>query len=206
MFGLARVERGEAAPIALMMMRRLLSRLRWILVILAVLSAAMWIRSAFRADLYGWDRSDGHHVIVSYRGGVDFMRIWCVPEGERYACGYMTGDAKEVHGGRPLGSILVPLRYYRTPSDSRGTPPRMVETTCIPYWFLTLATLIWPAAFFARKMFHRRVLHARSLAGLCLICGYDVRASRDRCPECGTELAQAGKRVCAKQPAGPEPR
>ncbi len=59
-------------------------------------------------------------------------------------------------------------------------------------WRMTLA--IWPAPLvFALAMtliigrpLHRR--RKRKKLGLCVKCGYDLRGSEDRCPECGTEF------------------
>jgi hypothetical protein len=52
----------------------------------------------------------------------------------------------------------------------------------IPYWFLFLATLALPAVVIVQ----RRRRSTRTSRSLCLQCGYDLRASPDRCPECGT--------------------
>jgi hypothetical protein len=51
----------------------------------------------------------------------------------------------------------------------------------LPLWQIAVVTGA-PALFLAAK--HRR-RHRRRRMGLCVRCGYDLRATRQQCPECG---------------------
>lgn len=50
----------------------------------------------------------------------------------------------------------------------------------VPCWALFLLTAAFPIGRVVRHARHRR----RDQRGLCSSCGYDLRASPDRCPEC----------------------
>jgi hypothetical protein len=84
------------------------------------------------------------------------------------------------------------FKFQNTPDARRFSVDRHVwEVTC-PNWFFILLLSVPPALWF----FQYRQRRARALIGHCVKCGYDLRASPTKCPECGTP---------AKKPDQPEP-
>ena len=59
-------------------------------------------------------------------------------------------------------------------------------------WLTLLSTLAYAACgvIFIVGTFRARRAIRRSRKGLCPACGYDIRAASDRCPECGSVLAE----------------
>jgi hypothetical protein len=71
-------------------------------------------------------------------------------------------------------------------ADPFGTPDAYAEVGVqTPLIVAALAFLpaLWCAGVFRRRRRHRQ--------GYCSICGYDLRASAGRCPECGTPVTPA---------------
>lgn len=56
----------------------------------------------------------------------------------------------------------------------------------IAYWGLLLVASLMPATSFIVTTARLRRLKRRLSQIQCTICGYDLRATQDRCPECGT--------------------
>jgi hypothetical protein len=70
----------------------------------------------------------------------------------------------------------------------QGTQPGNIRgktDLVVPYWFLTALTLT-PAALRLRAAIRRTRRTCPRQRTLCPNCGYDCRATPDRCPECGT--------------------
>lgn len=57
----------------------------------------------------------------------------------------------------------------------------------VPAWFAVLSLSLLPALW-VRRHRRRRIDAARKVNGCCRTCGYDLRVSPRRCPECGTAV------------------
>ena len=71
------------------------------------------------------------------------------------------------------------------PVGHTADPNCRIRLLLVPYWFITAAAAVPPALWAARRWRQ----HRRSILGMCLSCGYDLRATAGRCPECGKAAA-----------------
>jgi hypothetical protein len=58
----------------------------------------------------------------------------------------------------------------------------------LPWWYFLLLGLATPLERLGRWLWSGRRSDRRRRAGLCVCCGYALRASTDRCPECGSPV------------------
>jgi hypothetical protein len=58
-----------------------------------------------------------------------------------------------------------------------------------PLWIVALVAGAWPLTSIVVLFRRRRRLRRLARAGHCWRCGYDLRATPDRCPECGAVAA-----------------
>ena len=128
-------------------------------------------------------------AIISSRGGITWAEAryvplsvssqtlgrWIFTDGRTI---YVTESARQITLLRRLGFVFHKIEPAIPPPARLTWVPTSVIT--IPYWL--------PALVFGPAPLVHLLRRARSWlrrAGLCRHCGYDLRASRERCPECG---------------------
>jgi hypothetical protein len=80
---------------------------------------------------------------------------------------------------------LEALRKMRAASMTGwGKMPPITPATSsgVPHWLVAAFLAVPPGARAVRRWWARR---RAALRGMCRCCGYDLRATPDRCPECG---------------------
>jgi hypothetical protein len=142
----------------------------------------LWVRSYSHQD--GLAVRVGGHCVVgaeSDEGGLQFFSITNLPEYPGVT-GWQWWDQAArgiriqsgAHGGFGAASVTQPWDEWDTP-ETREVHFRAVIVP--PYAFL-LATAILP-------MWWSLARRRRKNPGTCSHCGYDLRATPERCPECG---------------------
>jgi hypothetical protein len=167
---------------------------------LLVLMLVMWVRSYWRYDMIGWNRiwMDAgvdeleHFRLDSGRGGIGLQWVrqsstdrslpgdglfWWTPDtGDEILYpfqGPWQGWAKRLGFEHHAGTGTGPSSFWKSHLS-----------VVFPYWVPALLFGVLPIVWIRATRRRRR----RERIGLCAKCGYDLRASRDRCPECGTAI------------------
>jgi len=142
--------------------------------LVCVAAAVLWVRSYWVVDRYGFSPL---HSVATDRGSLVFCRI------------------------DPDLNLMVERGYHRdpAPNPTSGWNPRQAARRTWNLFvahgedfpgFKMVVIELWPPVLLTGMVFtlwlRREVaLRRRAFAGRCSRCGYDLRATPNRCPECG---------------------
>ena len=177
--------------------------------LLCVATAVLWVRSYWRWDEVAVGRqfpipksvsnpSKADERSVTWASGSRFGRCYLLrmQNDFRYlsVIGYPRYWASIQRFGDEAGAdepYLSDNEFEFRPKTSAGHAGFSLESNrqfadhyfsiMVPHWFLAMIFGVGPVAWLAGAYTN----HTRLVRNLCPFCGYDLRATPDRCPECG---------------------
>jgi hypothetical protein len=169
-------------------------------VIVFVAAVGMWLRGQVIPDELIYERWVGHQnrftIMENSRHG---LRIWYV----RSRVHHLNLDYREsvtFYGWTRRPALMEDLYpKWRAPTSSVlgyahqtwAAPIQDTRVWWFPHWLIGLLSLPLPLIAFRRWRRKRRI----EREGLCRVCGYDLRASVERCPECRTGFERSDVRT-----------
>lgn len=169
------------------MIRRSLAVASVLSLMLCLAFVAAWVRARFATDLVDHGHGDRSITIVVIDRSllVGFIHSKPPPhQGWTWSRdpanpGYIAGNNPTLWGRAGFWSIQGKVWDNRTFIAGGEVG--------VPFWLLCLITAVPPIVLGASTR-RGRVRAARLKENRCIACGYDLRASKDRCPECGRRI------------------
>ena len=197
------------------MKRRLFNILSALSLVLCLTAGGLWVSNSKQRVWRMWTGKDSACFLVFSSGQIRLSEQGIIPVNPSLygtvdcgTYGLLTITSLHMpHGSLGLMQVSIPFTpehaFAGFEMTSNASPARSPTSTsnfrppfslqwralAVPFWFCMLLTAVLPVVWVERK---RRVCRCRAM-GICLTCGYDLRASKDRCPECGTPLAAGAK-------------
>lgn len=117
-------------------------------------------------------------IDVAVDDPADLLQLGADPSYEfRYSHGKFGAEYDQE--ARVIGPLGFRLYHWHYPIEHITSDFRAVS---VPLWWVVVLTSIFPVLWIASHRRRRRFERIR----LCRRCGYDLRATPGRCPECGT--------------------
>ena len=173
--------------------RRLFNLAAVVSLVLCTVTVALWTRGYTVANRVGLRGSTGTLVEIMYSV-------------------YSGGGRLEVYTHIPFERVPPRVHWESFPPPPVWTPPpghgwespvtfayqgrigtKALWSLTVSHWVVVLVASITPLAWLVREVCRGR---RRWAAHLCAHCGYDLRATPARCPECGS-VPERGARAAA---------
>jgi hypothetical protein len=176
--------------------RGLFNGLTVLSLLLCVATVVLWARSYGLSDQVDWRGAGGWRALRTAKGRVAASVLLADHSG--YPEQFQRPRYQRDQAGPPFNWLLMMggsagdtladwerggFAWHERRNIGRGT---LHAIAVVPFWFVAAATAALPLGWVTMRRQSSARHRRRQRAGLCPACGYDLRASPDRCPECGT--------------------
>lgn len=161
------------------MTRRLFTRAALLSPVLCLATAVLWVRSYWYWDRWIFSMPHGAFTIWSLESRLGVQ--WCNASNPLFDLPNRSEFSVEHEQARWRGLHMLEDQAF---DPGMGWVGRSVR---VPHWLLALLASSPPVYWWVV----RRKKHGLARYGLCVKCGYDLRATPRRCPECGAVSAEA---------------
>jgi hypothetical protein len=161
--------------------------------VVCLMCVVMGVRSYFQEEMIGYSSPQSqtemwtNRYITSANGVVSAIEV----RFDQQLFGTLQGQAPTDLTYTAITTLPLPpgqpwfvRRGFNYQNQSSRNGPERIRAVSTPYWFPAIVCALPPLLWLSR----RRPIPQ----GYCQTCGYDLRETPDRCPECGTKTERTG--------------